>query len=320
MGVPVDTGTDRAPQTLFRAVTLDTMDPKIEIREFLASRRARITPDQVGLPVYGNSRRVPGLRREEVAMLAGVSVDYYTRLERGSAGGVSESVLDALARALRLDEAERSHLFDLARAVQPATTTRRRRAPRQQIRPAVQRILDAMTHAPAFIRNGRLDILAANQLGYALYSPYLTPGRPGSTARFVFLDPRSEEFYDDWDHVADEVVAILRSEAGRNPYDRELSNLVGELSTQSELFRAKWAAHNVRFHDTGTKRLHHPIVGDLELTYEALELSADTGHTMFVYTAEPDSRSEQALSLLGSWAATPDLGQPEPTSDASERP
>ena len=130
MGVPVDTGTDRAPQTLFRAVTLDTMDPKIEIREFLASRRARITPDQVGLPVYGNSRRVPGLRREEVAMLAGVSVDYYTRLERGSAGGVSESVLDALARALRLDEAERSHLFDLARAVQPATTTRRRRAPR----------------------------------------------------------------------------------------------------------------------------------------------------------------------------------------------
>ena len=281
------------------------MDAKREIREFLTSRRAKITPDQVGLPIYGGNRRVPGLRREEVALLAGVSVDYYTRLERGSAAGVSDGVLDALATALRLDEAERSHLIDLARATQPATGPRRRRPARQQIRPAVQRILDAMTGAPAFIRNGRLDIIAANQLGYALYSPYLTPGRPANTARFVFLDPRSEDFYDDWEHIATEVVAILRSEAGRNPYDRDLTNLIGELSTQSEPFRAKWAAHNVRFHDTGTKRLHHPIVGDLELTYEAMELSADTGLTMFAYTAEPGTKSEQTLQLLGSWAATP---------------
>ena len=281
------------------------MDAKNEIREFLTSRRAKITPDQVGLPIYGDNRRVPGLRREEVALLAGVSVDYYTRLERGNAAGVSDSVLDALARALQLDEAERSHLIDLARATQPATATRRRRPAKQHIRPAVQRILDAMTQAPAFVRNGRLDILAANQLGYALYSSYLTPGRTANTARFVFLDPRSEGFYHDWDHVADEVVAILRSEAGRNPYDRDLTNLIGELSTQSELFRAKWAAHNVRFHDTGTKRLHHPVVGDLELTYEAMELSADTGLVMFAYTAEPGTKSEQALQLLGSWAATP---------------
>jgi transcriptional regulator with XRE-family HTH domain len=281
------------------------MDAKREIREFLTSRRAKITPDQVGLPIFGDNRRVPGLRREEVALLAGVSVDYYTRLERGNAAGVSDSVLDALARALQLDEAERSHLIDLARATQPATATRRRRPSKQQIRPAVQRILDAMTRAPAFIRNGRLDILAANQLGYALYSAYLTPGRPANTARFVFLDPRSEDFYDDWEHVANEVVAILRSEAGRNPYDRDLTSLIGELSTQSEPFRTKWAAHNVRFHDTGTKRLHHPIVGDVELTYEAMELSADSGLTMFAYTAEPGTKSEQALQLLGSWAATP---------------
>ncbi len=296
------------------------MDARTEIREFLTTRRAKITPDQVGLPVYGGNRRVPGLRREEVAMLAGVSADYYTRLERGNAHGVSDSVLDALARALRLDEAERSHLFDLARAAQPAAATRKPRPTKRRIRPAVQRILDAMTHAPAFIRNGRLDILAANQLGYALYSTYLTPGRPANTARFVFLDPRSEDFYGDWDHVANEVVAILRSEAGRNPYDRELTNLIGELSTQSEIFRTKWAAHNVRFHDTGTKRLHHPVVGELELTYEAMQLSADTGLTMFAYTAEPGSKSEQALGLLGSWAATPDPGHPEAAADVSERP
>jgi transcriptional regulator with XRE-family HTH domain len=291
------------------------MDAKTEIREFLTSRRAKITPDQVSLPVYGANRRVPGLRREEVAMLAGVSVDYYTRLERGNAGGVSDSVLDALARALRLDEAERSHLFDLARAAQPALATGKRRPAKQQVRPAVQRILDAITQAPAFIRNGRLDILAANQLGYALYSAYLTPGRPANTARFVFLDPRSEGFYDDWDHVANEVVAILRSHAGRNPYDRELTNLIGELSTQSETFRTKWATHNVRFHDTGTKRLHHPIVGDLELTYEAMEISADTGLTMFAYTAEPGTKSEQALNLLASWTAPATTAEIEHVSD-----
>jgi transcriptional regulator with XRE-family HTH domain len=279
------------------------VDTRSEIREFLTSRRAKITPDQAGLRVYGDNRRVPGLRREEVALLAGVSVDYYTRLERGSMGGVSESVLEALARALQLDEAERSHLFDLARAAH-TTTAPRRRAKRQRVRPGVQRILDAMTGAPAFVRNGRLDILAANQLGYALYSTYISPGRPANTARFAFLDPRATEFYLEWDRVTDEVVAILRSEAGRDPYDRNLSDLVGELSTQSEVFRAKWAAHNVRFHDTGVKRVHHPVVGDIELTYEAMELSADAGLTMFAYSAEPGSKSADALNLLASWAAT----------------
>ncbi|MGO9977418.1 MAG: helix-turn-helix transcriptional regulator [Solirubrobacteraceae bacterium] len=281
------------------------MDARGEIQEFLTSRRAKITPEKAGLPVYGDHRRVPGLRREEVALLAGVSVDYYTRVERGSLSGVSDSVLEALARALQLDDAERSHLFDLARSARPATATRRRRPVKQPIRAGVQRILDAMTSAPGFVRNERLDILAANQLGYALYATYVTAGRPANTARFVFLDRRAEDFYFDWDHVADEVVAILRSEAGRDPHDRSLSDLVGELSTQSEIFRTKWAAHNVRYHDTGNKRLHHPIVGDLELTYEAMKLSADIGLTMFAYTAEPGTKSEQALQLLGSWAATP---------------
>ena len=282
------------------------MDAKNEMREFLTSRRAKIAPEQAGLPTFGGTRRVPGLRREEVALLAGVSVDYYTRLERGNVSGVSETVLEALARALQLDEAERAHLFDLARAAQPTTRTRRRSSP-QRIRPGVQRMLDAMTGLPAFVRNGRLDMLAANRLGHALYSEmYASPRRPANTARFVFLDPRAPSFYLDWGQVAKDSVAILRSEAGRDPYDRGLSDLVGELSTQSELFRTLWAAHNVRYHDTGIKRIHHPVVGDLTLTFETMTLTVDPSLTMFAYTAEPGSKSEEALNLLASWTATVD--------------
>ncbi|HVN59776.1 MAG TPA: helix-turn-helix transcriptional regulator [Gaiellaceae bacterium] len=282
------------------------MDTRNEISEFLTSRRARITPEQAGLRTFGGTRRVPGLRREEVALLAGVSVDYYTRLERGNAGGVSESVLEALAGALQLDEAERAHLFDLARATQMVSRARRRPAAKQ-VRPGVQRMLDAMTGAPAFVRNGRMDLLAANRLGYALYSElFADPRRPANTARFVFLDPRAPAFYLDWERVAKDSVAILRSEAGRNPHDRDLSDLVGELSTQSELFRTHWAAHNVRYHDTGTKRFHHPVVGDLTLTFENMELVGDPGLTMFAYTAEPGTKSEEALDLLASWTATLD--------------
>jgi transcriptional regulator with XRE-family HTH domain len=286
------------------------VDTRSEIREFLTSRRAKITPDQAGLRVYGDNRRVPGLRREEVALLAGVSVDYYTRLERGNLSGVSESVLEALARALQLDEAERAHLLDLARAAQ-TTTPARRRPTSQRVRPSVQRILDAMTGAPAYVRNGRADILAANRLGYALYSEvFAGPRRPANTARFVFLDPRAPDLFVDWDRVANEVVATLRSEAGKDPYDRGLSDLVGELSTQSETFRTRWAAHNVRFHDKGVKRLHHPVVGDLTLTFETMQLTADAGLTIAAYTAEPGSKSEQALNLLASWAATLDQAEP----------
>jgi transcriptional regulator with XRE-family HTH domain len=282
------------------------VDTKSEIREFLTSRRARITPEQAGLTSYG-ARRVPGLRREEVAVLAGVSVPYYTRLERGDMSGVSESVLNALAGALQLDDAERAHLLDLARAAHPTPPRPRRRQPKQRVRPEVQWTLDAITGAAAFVSNERLDILAANELGHALYSElYAAPARPVNTARFVFLDPRAEESYGDWEGVATETVAILRSAAGRDPYNRDLSDLVGELATQSEAFRTRWAAHNVRFHNTGVKHFRHPDVGDLTLNYNRLDLAADHGLTIFTYTAEPGSRSEEALNLLGSWAATVD--------------
>jgi transcriptional regulator with XRE-family HTH domain len=257
-----------------------------------------------GLPTYGNGpRRVLGLRREEVALLAGVSVAYYTKLERGDTSGVSETILEALARALRLDEAERTHLFDLARAQTTTARPRRRRTP-QRVRPGVQLLLDSIT-APAMVRNGRMDILGTNQLGRALYSEmFANPRTPVNSARFTFLDPRATNFFVDWDHAADDSVAVLRGEAGRNPYDRDLSDLVGELSTQSEEFRTRWAKHDVRYHDTGKKRLHHPVVGDLEVAFEVMTLVADPQLTMFAFTAEPGSKSEEALKLLASWTAT----------------
>jgi transcriptional regulator with XRE-family HTH domain len=286
------------------------VDTRREIREFLTSRRARITPEQAGLRTYGHGpRRVPGLRREEVALLAGISIAYYTKLERGDTSGVSESVLESLARALRLDNAERAHLFDLARAQTTTARPRRRRSP-QRVRPGVQRLLDAIT-APAMVRNGRMDILGTNQLGRALYSQmFANPQLPVNSARFTFLDPRATDFFVDWDHAADDSVAVLRGEAGRNPNDRDLSDLVGELSTQSEEFRTRWARHDVRYHDAGNKRLHHPVVGDLELSFEVMTLVADPELTMFAFTAEPNSKSEQALNLLASWTATRNEAEP----------
>jgi transcriptional regulator with XRE-family HTH domain len=269
-------------------------------------------PEQAGLPWYGENRRVPGLRREEVAMLAGVSVDYYTRLERGNVAGVSQTVLEALARALQLDDVERGHLFDLVRAAQTHAPRPRRRS-RERIRPSVQHTLDAMTGVPAFVRNRRLDILAANRLGRAFYSQHFdSPYRPVNSALFAFLDPRAVDFYLDWESVARDVVAVLHAEAGRDPYDRGLSDLVGQLSTRSEAFRTLWAAHNVRKHDTGIKTVRHPLVGDVTFTYESMELTADPDLTMFVYTPEPGSKSAQALDLLANWTATAD----EETTDA----
>ena len=295
---------------------MGVVETKKEIREFLTSRRARITPEQAGLTSYG-SRRVPGLRREEVAVLAGLSVPYYTRLERGDLGGASDGVLEALARALQLDEAERAHLFDLARAAHPTSERPRRRAP-QKVRPSVQRMLDAMTGAPAVVQNGRGDILAANQLGRALYSEmYLDPTRPANHARFIFLDPRARDFYPDWNSVATITAANLRSEAGRDPYDRDLSDLVGELSTRSDEFRTRWAAHNVRIHRAGVKRVHHPTVGDLDLAFEMLQLTADPGLTLLTYSAEPGTPSDEALKLLGSWAATVEREEPARATDQS---
>jgi transcriptional regulator with XRE-family HTH domain len=281
------------------------MDAPNDIREFLTTRRARLTPDQVGIPDFGGRRRVPGLRREEVALVAGMSVEYYTRLERGHAKGVSEAVLEGVSRALRLDAAEHAHLYDLVRVANEGAHPARRRGPAkpQQVRPGVQQLLDAMHDVPAFVQNGRLDILAINRLGLAVFSQmYVQPQRPANFGRFVFLDERAPGFYRDWGDAAQQT-ALLRSEAGRAPHDRVLSDLVGELSTRSDTFRSLWASHDVREHRTGVKLMTHPVVGDIDLAYEAMELSSAREQLLIAYTADPGSRSHDALNLLASWSA-----------------
>ena len=271
------------------------------------SRRAKLTPEQAGLPA-GPNRRVAGLRRTEVAVLAGVSVEYYAKLERGGIAGASASVLDAIADSLQLDETERSHLFDLARAADgiPASGRPRRRTSRQvPARASLQWTLESITGGIAFVRNQYQDLLATNALGRAFYSPIIGDGgRTPNLARFQFLDPASRDFYPDWDRFAEMCVAIMRAEAGRNPHDRTMQDLVGELSTQSGTFRRLWGAHDVRTHGAGTKRFTHPVVGELMLAYEELSLTAEPGLVMLVYTAEPGSPTAERLQLLASWAAT----------------
>jgi hypothetical protein len=279
---------------------VDADELRAEVRDFLTTRRGRITPAEAGLPVYGGLRRVSGLRREELAMLAGLSVEYYSRLERGNLRGVSEAVLEALARALRMTDAERAHLYDLARAANATAGARRRPVP-QQIRPGVQGILDALT-APALVSNARMDYLAANRSGRALYAPLFDSPVGTNAARFLLLDPRGPAFYPDWDQAVDDVVALMRTEAGRSPFDKVLTDLIGELSTRSDVFRERWARHDVRLHLTGTKRLRHPVVGDLDLRFETMQLPADPGLALLLYTAEPDSETDQALTFLASWA------------------
>ncbi|MFJ8061295.1 helix-turn-helix transcriptional regulator [Streptomyces sp. NPDC096142] len=284
------------------------MDTAHEIREFLATRRAKITPREAGLPAFGSgNHRVPGLRREEVALLAGVSVDYYVRLERGQLAGASEEVLDAVCRALRLDEAERAHLHDLAAAQRRRPPRRAARKPKAPVPASLTRVLDAMTDTPAFVRNGRLDILAVNPLGRALYSPLFGGStRPVNIARFQFLDPTSRDFFPDWNTSVDTTVALLRTEAGRAPGDPELTGLVGELATRSEEFRAAWAKHNVRLHHTGRKSFRHPAIGEITLDFDAMVLPAHPGLTLTVYSTEPGTPDDDALRLLASWAATHD--------------
>jgi len=282
------------------------MDHRNEIREFLSSRRARITPEQAGLPVYGGNRRVKGLRREEVCLLAGVSIDYYVRMERGNLAGVSDGVLDAVAGALQLDDAERDHLFALARKSVAVPLARRRQDPKL-VRASLTQLLEAIPDAPAWIRNARHDLLAANTMARALYAPMIAsagPGQTPNTARFVYLDPASRQFFTDWERAADDIAAMLRQEAGKNPYDKALTDLIGELSTRSDDFRQRWAAHNVRFHRTGSKKLHHPVVGDLELNFEAMEFPSDPGLTLLVYTAAAGTPTADALAMLASWTST----------------
>lgn len=281
------------------------MDNRDAVGAFLRSRRERITPEQAGLPEYGR-RRVPGLRRGEVATLAGVSVEYYTRLERGNLRGVSESVLDALGRALRLDDVERMYLRDLARAAGPVPGARtRQREVRPAVRPSVARIVDGMPDLPAFVMNDRLDALAANPLGRALYSEmYADPACGANVARFAFFNPAARRFYADWQRMARFAVGALRIEAGKNPYDRELSNLIGELSTRSDAFRVMWGSHDVHVFRRSTKRLNHPLVGDLELDQETMSLPDGSGLSVVVYSAPPGSAAEDGLKLLAAWSAT----------------
>jgi hypothetical protein len=298
------------PYVAVQAPTFVGMDTRNGLREFLTSRRQRLTPQEAGLPDFGGRRRVKGLRREEVALLAGMSTEYYVRLERGNGAGVSEAILDGISRALKLDEAEHAHLYDLVRAANSGANPARRRGPSRsaQVQPNVQQLIDAMADVPVFVQNGRLDAVATNRLGAALFSEmFVLPQRPMNAARFTFLDARAQTFYRDWEANARQIVALLRAEAGRSPYDRVLTDLVGELATRSELFRTLWASHDVRVHRTGFKNVHHPVVGDLDLTFEAMDLTSEPGLQLLAFSAAPGSRSHDGLHLLATWAATAQL-------------
>jgi transcriptional regulator with XRE-family HTH domain len=282
------------------------MDTSAEIREFLTTRRARLTPSDVGLPDFGGRRRVPGLRREEVSLMAGISVEYYVRLERGNATGISESVLDGISRALQLTQAEHDYLGALVRAANQGTRAPGRRPPSRpvQISPGIQRLLDAMTAVPAIVQNSRMDLLATNALGRALFSEmYLSSGAQPNFARFLFFDPRARTTYRDWHGSAEQIVALLRTATGRSPWDAALRDLIDELSERSEEFRELWRAHDVRVHLSGVKLFRHPDVGDLDLFYEAMNLATDPALQFAGFTAEPGSPSDDALRLLGSLSA-----------------
>jgi transcriptional regulator with XRE-family HTH domain len=280
------------------------MDNQSEVSEFLRSRRDRITPDQAGI-IGGGRRRVSGLRREELAMLAGTSVDYIAKMERGNLAGVSPEVLDSLARALQLDDAETEHLHDLARASSPGTARRRPRPAEPKVRPTLLRFLESVTGTPVWVRNERMDYVAGNPLGDALFSPMLEdPSARRNNALWTFFSPAARLYYTDWELGADGIVASLRSAAGRNPHDTRLTALIGELVTRSDDFRYRWARHDVRFHRGGSKRIHHPAVGDLEFAYEAMELPDSPGLTLFAFTTAAGSPSEERVKLLGSLAAS----------------
>src|SRR5690349_3216188 len=300
-----DPCTGRTPHGGRQRPTVDVMDQRTDVGEFLRSRRDKVTPEQAGI-IGGGRRRVPGLRREEVATLANISVDYYAKMERGDLRGVAPEILDAVARALRLDEAETDHLHDLARAADPHPPRRRTARADQTVCPSLQRFLDAITGAPVWVRDRRMNVITANPLGKALYRPVLddADGR-GNTARFMFLSPAARIFFPDWEQGADDIVARMRGYAGQHPRDRQLTDLIGELVTRSDAFGRRLAAHNGRHHRTGVKRICHPEVGDLELVYEAMDLPANPDWFMFGYTAELGSASEEKLRLLGSLVATP---------------
>ncbi|MED7924243.1 helix-turn-helix transcriptional regulator [Nonomuraea sp. LP-02] len=285
------------------------MDRSRELADFLRSRRARITPDRTGLPADGRARRVPGLRRDEVARLAGVSTEYYTRLEQGRAGNPSPEVVEALARALELDLAEREHLTDLL--ARPA-----RRAPvsPQRVRPGLHLMLRTLDHVPAFVVGRRTDILAANRLARTVLTDFdALPVPQRNLARYYLLDPAARERTGDWERIAAETVAMLRLEAGRYPGDRRLADLVGELTLRCPEFSTWWNDHRVLRRTHGSKRYHHPLVGDLHFSYESLQPPGDPDQTLCVYNVEPGSSTEEALRLLADWTAPSVPGSYEST-------
>ena len=274
------------------------------VREFLTTRRARVTPTDAGLPAQGTRRRVKGLRREEVALLAGVSPEYYVRLERGQATGPSVGVVDAVADVLRLDDDERAHLDRLLAALTPAARRRGRRAAKDLVTPGIRVLLDSMGHLPAVVFNGRGDFLAVNALGHALLAPVFDlPGRPNS-ARFLFLDePRARDLVPEWDRIAADTVAMLRIEAGRHPDDPDLTELIGQLANRSAEFRTRWATNEVRVHRAGAKTFRHPLIGEVTLPYENLRVDAASGQILNVYAPQPGTPEADAIRLLASWNA-----------------
>ncbi len=286
--------------------TVGAMSRKDEVREFLISRRAHVTPAQAGLPDFGGERRVPGLRREEVAMLADVSLDYYIQLERGNIRGASQSVLNAIARALQLNDVERAHLFDLARSAPAAPAARRSKRPARSVRASVQRVLDTMA-VPAVVYNAQQDLIAANLMGRALFCQHFEAGQP-NLARFIFLDPRARDYYVDWPLACSLTAAMLRFEAGRDPLNQALTALIGELSMLSPQFRKDWADQDVHEHRTGQKVYRHPEVGEIEITYDVFEMPGEPGLSIGTYSAEEGSASASKLALLASWAASQESG------------
>src|SRR3954451_4456686 len=289
-------------------------DARAALRAFLVTRRARVSPAEAELAVIGSRRRVPGLRREEVAMLAGISVEYYVRLERGQATGPSPGVVDGVAQALRLSDDERVHLDRLLAELTPAIRKRRRRPVTETVSDGVQVVLNAMPTLPAVVQNARLDVVAANALGRLLYAPVFDVEGAPNSARFLFLDEsRARRLFPHWERIADDTVALLRIEAGRHPDDRTMVELIGQLSTRSAAFRTRWAKNDVRAHNAGVKVFAHPVVGELALPYENLVIDARSDHTLTVLTPRPRSPAHDAVQLLASW------GPASPSDAASPR-
>jgi transcriptional regulator with XRE-family HTH domain len=275
------------------------------VREFLSSRRDRVSPADAGLPVSGTRRRVKGLRREEVALLAGVSPEYYIRLERGQATGPSPNVVESIATVLRLDDDERSHLDRLLAALTPESRKRRKAAVKETVSPGVRVVLDSLHHLPAVVFNSRYDVVAANDLGRALYAPLFDTDGPPNTALFLFLDEhRARQLFPQWERIASDTVALLRIEAGRRPDDPAIVALIGQLSTRSGAFRTRWAANDVRAHKPGVKAFRHPAIGEVILPFENLTVDATGDHTLTVFTPQPGSPEHDAIQLLASWSAT----------------